>query len=487
MKTAIIGGGIGGLMSALILSKRGIEVEIFEKDSRLGGRLRFVERDGFKIDQGPTIVLLPEMFQNLLDEAGIDMKMYELLLCDPLYTIHFPDGISYTKYPDEERQLEELRRVFPEDAEKFPEFIRDGKERFTVGKEAFLSKSFSDHKSFWTKSNVKKLMKLKPYQSVNRLMGKYFQDERLRMAYSLQTLYIGGDPYHAPAMYSLIPYSEHAHGIYYLKGGYANLVDILKKEIEKRNIPVHLNCPVTSIHTENQEVKGIQTKFGQKRYDAIIYNGDFPNLEDLMDVPGKRAYTPSSGCVLLYFGLNKVYKEADVHQFFIGNSFANHMKAVFEQKSIPDDPAIYTFHPSIIDDSLAPEGKGVLYTLIPVPSDTEVDWRNQQEWIDKIIERMEKGAFPGLRNAIEWMEMYTPKDAEAFGLYKGGSFGIAPSLFQSGVFRPQVKSKTYNNLYAVGASIHPGGGIPIVMQGAKLLADELIKDQIQRGGRSIHA
>lgn len=486
MKVAVVGGGIGGLMSALFLAKQGIEVTIYEKEARLGGRLAFVEKEGFRIDQGPTIVLLPDMFRDLLAEAGIDERSYELLLCDPLYSIQFADGVRYTKYRDMDRQLEELKRVFPNEMDGFRRFIEDGRIRFSIGKRAFLEKAFSEPKQFWTLQNLRALLKLKPYQSVKRLMSTYFRDERLQTAYSLQTLYIGGNPFHAPAMYSLIPFSEHEHGVWYLKGGYASLVPLLEHELHRRGVAVRRRCEVTKIHTDGHRVVGIATAEGTKRYDAVIFNGDFPTIYKLIGEQAPRSFVPSSGCVLFYFGLNRVYREENVHQFFVGEPFSEHMKAVFERKTIPYNPAFYTFHPSIIDDSLAPAGKGVLYVLVPVPADADIEWAKETEWLAHMVERIEQLAFPGLKNAMEWMEVQTPNDAHAFGLYRGGSFGIAPTLFQSGIFRPQVKLHPFENLYAVGASVHPGGGIPIVMQGAKLLANQLLHDYTHRGV-SVHA
>ena len=486
MKAAIIGGGIGGMMGALFLSRQGIDVTIYEKENRLGGRLSFVERGGFRIDEGPTIVLLPEMLQQMLDEAGISRRDYKLISCDPLYSIHYRGGLTYTKYPDFNRQMEEIQRVFPNEAEGFKRFMKEGKMRFKIGKQAFLEQEFSNPREFWTRNNVKKLLKLKPYQSVQKLMSAYFRDERLQAAYSLQTLYIGGDPFHAPAMYSLVPFSEHEHGVFYLKGGYASLVKVLERELVRRGTSIQLNSNVAKIIKTGQRVTGLETAEGEQHYDAVIFNGDFPHLTSILHQPAKRSFVPSSGCVLLYFGLNCIYKEANVHQFLMGGNFAGHMRDVFERKQVPEDPAIYAFHPSVIDDSLAPAGKGVLYTLIPVPSDTPIDWKNQRDWIDQIISRLERGPFSGLREAIEWMEIRSPEDAETFGLFKGGSFGIAPSLFQSGVFRPQVKPYPLENLYAVGASIHPGGGIPIVMQGARLMAEQLLQDRSGKGV-NVHA
>ncbi|MGE7118610.1 phytoene desaturase family protein [Peribacillus sp. NPDC046944] len=481
MKTAIIGGGVGGLMGALFLSKQGIDVTIYEKEAQLGGRLNFVERDGFRIDQGPTIVLLPEMFQQLLDEAGIDRKIYELLLCDPLYSIQFPDGVSFTKYPDFERQVEEFRRVFPSEVEGFKRFMKEGSYRLELGKKSFLEESFVNPKDFWTPSKLKTLMKLKPYQSVQKLMSQYFKDERLQSVYALQSLYVGGNPFQVPAMYSLVSFAEHEQGVHYLKGGYASLIPVLENELKRRNVTIHLNSRVENIPTEHQKVTGVETKGGFIPYDSVVFNGDFPNIKHVLGRKEERTFTPSSGCLLLYFGLNRIYKEANVHQYFMGDNFSEHMKDVFDRKKLPVNPSIYAFHPSIIDDSLAPAGKGVMYTLVPVPSESDIDWSNETEWINGIINRMEKSSFPGLREAIEWMEIRTPTDAEKSGLYRGGSFGVAPTLLQSGVFRPQVKPYPIDNLYAVGASVHPGGGIPLVMQGAKLLADQIQRDQALKG------
>lgn len=480
MRIAMIGGGIGGLMGALYLSGSGHEVTIIEKENRLGGRMNFVERDGFKIDEGPTIVLLPEMFKDLLAQAGIGQEQYELLLCDPLYTIRFDDGKVYTKYPDSKRQEEEVARVFPGQEEGFRRFMAEGRERFAIGKTAFLEHSFVRRSDFWTPGNVRNLVALKPQLSVKKLMARYFTDERLQLAYTLQTLYIGGDPFSAPGMYSLVPFSEHEHGVHYLKGGYASLVPLLEEKLRTRsNVIIRKGEMVKRIITENGAAKGLELETGREDFDAIVYNGDFPTVSRLLPERKSKKFVPSSACLLLYFGLDRIYDDVNVHQFFIGNDYAKHMKDVFTARQKPEDPAFYTFHPSKIDDSLAPEGKSVLYTLIPVPAGSDVDWKNENDWISKVVDRMEELSFPGLRDAIEWMEVRTPTDAETFGLFRGGSFGIGPTLLQSGVFRPQVKPFDVEGLYAVGASVHPGGGIPIVMQGAKLLAEQIERDSLR--------
>ncbi|MDG4656698.1 phytoene desaturase family protein [Ectobacillus antri] len=478
-RIGIVGGGIGALTAALILTKQGKSVEIFEKSHKLGGRLSFVERDGYRIDEGPTIVLLPNMIREILEEAGISSSQYELIPCDPLYTLFYRDGTTYTKYRDIEKQLQELERVFPEDKDGFLRFLNDMRMRFIIGKPAFLERSFVQKRSFFTYENMKTLVKLKAYQNTKKMMESYFQNEKLQEAYSLQTLYIGGNPAATPAIYSLVSFSEHEYGIWYVKGGYASLVQTLKEELKKRDVNIHYGVEVTGIRVEQNTATGIEVNASYYPFDAVLVNGDYPTMLPLL---GKEAqmknYTPSSGCVLLYFGLNKKY-DSQIHQFFLSDDMDLHMKQVFQTKEVPEDPSFYTFYPSAIDDSLAPAGKSVLYTLVPVPSG-DIDWSKEEVFVEDIITRMEENGFPSLRKHIEWMHVKTPNDAEREGLFAGGSFGIAPILFQSGAFRPQVKPLDIANLYAVGASIHPGGGIPIVMQGAKLAADAILNKGVEQ-------
>ncbi|WP_421381299.1 phytoene desaturase family protein [Bacillus salacetis] len=478
MRTAIIGGGVGGLTTALLLKKKGHDVTIFEKSSRLGGRLGFIERDGFKIDKGPTIVLLPEMLKEVMKEAGVAEDELELIQCDPLYKLHYPDGSHFYKYSNLEKQLEEIERVFPGEEENYLRYLKEMKDRFQKGKQAFLDRDFVKKRDFFSLQSIKTLLELKAFHSVGKSTQAYFTHPRLQEAFSFQTLYIGGSPNNAPALYSLIPYSEHEHGIWYLKGGYGRLAEILTKHVEKNGIHVHLQSEVTRLQFTGNRCTGLISNGKLENFDAVVFNGDFPGIHQLVDneKPRKKRYKASSGCLLLYFGLNRQYDEADVHQFFMPEHFQHHMEAVFSSSRLPEKPSIYTFYPSKIDPSLAPEGKSVLYSLIPVPSGDKINWKNQDDFIEEILDEIETRGFPGFRDAVEWMEVRTPEDDQQDGLFQGGSFGLAPTLSQSGVFRPQIKPFSYEGLYSVGASIHPGGGIPIVMQGAKLLSNYMERE-----------
>jgi phytoene desaturase len=475
MKTVIVGGGIGGLITALYLSNRGEEVVILEKDAKLGGRLALVEKDGFTVDKGPTIVLLPEIIHTILEEVGVDPNQIEMVRVDPLYSLTYSDNTTFLKWSDREKQLAEINRVFPGEEQSFIHYLETMNDRFKLGKSVFLDRHFMNKRDFFSFTSLAALVKLKAYQSVEKQTAQFFKDKRLQEAFSLQTLYIGGAPSTSPALYSLVSFSEHYHGIWYIKGGYGSLVPVLEKELRKRGVEIHLNTGVDRIEETNNFVQAVYSKEKHFSADRFVMNGEIPLMQTLFPEKKtqKQKYVSSSSCLLLYFGLDTIYEDANVHQFYMSRDFNQNMQEIFVDKKIPSNPSLYAFHPSIIDESLAPDGKAVLYVLVPVPSGSSVDWEQIDEFVDMCLDTLESWHFPKLREHIEWMDVRTPKHAEAEGLYQGGSFGLAPVLKQSGVFRPQIKPFGRENVYAVGASIHPGGGIPIVMQGAKLLSDYL--------------
>lgn len=488
MNAAIIGGGIGGMTTALMLAGRGVSVTIYERSDRLGGRLAYQEGGEFRIDRGPTIVLLPETILEVLAECGIGREELELLPCDPMYRIHYADGTAFNKWRSMAKQVEEIRNVFSkEEGEGFERYMNDMGDLFRRGKKAFLERTFLRKRDFYTVRNLGLLAKVRAYRSVRDIASRYFRSEKLRDAFSLQTLYIGGAPFQVPGLYTLLPYAEHAFGVWYLKGGNASLAGVLEKELRRQGVTIHLNHAVTELIVEGKNCTGLVSGGERRMHDAVVYNGDFPGMASLLPKRQAKAtpfgrhrgreYVPSSGCLLLYIGTNRRWPASETHQFFLSASLTEGLREVFEKGMLPAEPSFYVFNPSRIDEDAAPPGKSVLYVLVPVPSGEGIDWSSEAGPLaDCVLEQAEARGFEGLRDSIEWLDMRTPDDARRDGLYRGGSFGIAPILSQSALFRPQVVPYPIAGLYAVGASLHPGGGIPIVMQGARLLVNQMEKE-----------
>ncbi|BBI33631.1 phytoene desaturase family protein [Cohnella abietis] len=480
MEVAIVGGGIGGMTVALLLSKQGHSVTLYEKNRQLGGRLAYQQIGVSRIDQGPTIVLLPEMILSILEEAGVERSRIPLIPCDPMHRIHYTDGTVFHKWRDTARQAQEVEEKFPHEGDGFKRFMREMETVFGKGKEAFLERPFLRKRDFWNYRNVALLNKLQVFRSVREVAAKYFRDEKLKDAYSLQTLYIGGAPYRSPGLYSLLPFAEHAYGVWYFKGGYAGLSLLLEDELRSRGVNIQTDTEIDELIVEKGRCHGVVTSSGQARFDSVIYNGEFPGLSGLMRGkarPRFKSFVPSSGCVLVYLSVAKRWENSAVHQFFLPESLTDQLRHIFDEGKLPDEPSYYVFNPIVIDADAAPSDESVLCVLIPVPSIGKVNWSEETPaLVDYVLDNMQQRAFPGLREAMIQMVVRTPEDASADGLYQGGSFGIAPILTQSAAFRPQIVPYPIQGLYAVGASVHPGGGIPIVMQGAKMLAQHLSKE-----------
>lgn len=484
-RVAVVGGGIGGLTAALLLQRKGVEVTLYERGPRLGGRIGFEAEGPYRIDQGPTIVLLPDMLHGILEEAGVDRSRLPLLACDPMYRVHFGSGRVLTKHTGRSEQAAEIEALFPGEGAGFERFMRDMDRLFLQGKAELLERSFPRQRDFWKPGLMSLMAKMRAYRSMRAQIGRYFRSEELIDAYSLQSLYIGGTPFATPGIYSLLPYAEHEYGVWMLKGGYFMLPRMLGAELEQRGVDVRLNTEVKAIRIRNGKASGVETAGnGEETFDAVLYNGDFPSLSGLLQSEAglvqarSRKFKPSTGCLLIYLGVGRRWDQTLTHQFFLPQNLHASLKETFGRRKVPTDPSFYVFNPAALDETAAPPGESVLYFLVPVPSGSGVDWEQEAPRLAAhVIRQAEERGFPGLRSHIRWQKLRSPADAERDGLYGGGSFGIAPLLSQSGVFRPQAKPyPAIEGLYAVGASVHPGGGVPIVMQGAKIAADQLIKE-----------
>ena len=483
-RVAIVGGGIGGLTAALLLSRQGQEVVLYERASQVGGRVAFEEEGPYRIDQGPTIVLLPEMLLGILEEGGLPPGSLELLRCDPLCRIHFKSGRVLTKYAGTGEQAAEIDRHYPGEGAGFIRFMQDMSELYPRGKASFLERGFRRKRDFFSPDNLSLMARLRAYKSLRSAVGQYFQSEELKDAFSLQSLYIGGAPFRTPGIYTMLPYAEHAFGIWMLKGGYGSLPQIIARELEGRGVQIHTDTEVEALTISGGRCRGVVIQGEAIPYDAVLYNGDFPHLEGLLQGSSKEAkrsessrFKPSSGCLLIYAGAAKRWPDSQVHQFFLPESLNDNLRELFDRGRISHNPSYYVFNPAMLDESAAPPGESVLYFLVPVPAAPELDWEKLAGPLaDSVLADAEDRGFPGLRGSIVWRKLRTPHDARTEGLFGGGSFGIAPVLTQSGVFRPQPKPYSIEGLYAAGASVHPGGGVPIVMQGARLAVHELMKE-----------
>lgn len=491
-KIIVIGAGVAGLSAAVRLQKLGYEVTLYEKDRQVGGKMNQIKTAGFTFDLGPTIVMMPEIYREVFEFCGKDPDDYiSMKKVDPMLKLYFNKEEPIEFSNDLIELTKTLENISPEDTQGYFAFLADIYQRYTIAKEAFITKSF---RGFWDFYNPKSLwagIRLRTFSDAYTSISKFVKDDRLRKSLAFQTLYIGVSPYQGSSLYTIIPMIELFYGVYFIEGGMYTLATSLARLFEELGGKIVYETSVDEILIDNKIAKGIRIGKEQVMADAIVCGADFPYaMKELIPDERKRGkYTNkkiakfeySCSCFLMYLGLDKKYPEEHLHSIYFAEDFKQNVDDLFERGKLPDDPSFYLYRPSLMDDSLAPEGQEGLYVLVPVPELSKYEkWTEQtmQAYRQKIIRLLkEKTIFKDIDEHIVSETLITPKDfSERFNAYNGATFGLKPTLKQSNYYRPHNKFSAAENLYFCGSSTHPGAGVPIVMQSAKLAVEELLRD-----------
>ena len=491
-KIIVIGAGVAGLSAAVRLQKLGYEVTLYEKDRQVGGKMNQIKTAGFTFDLGPTIVMMPEIYREVFEFCGKDPDDYiPMKKVDPMLKLYFNKEEPIEFSNDLIELTKTLENISPEDTQGYFAFLADIYQRYTIAKEAFITKSF---RGFWDFYNPKSLwagIRLRTFSDAYTSISKFVKDDRLRKSLAFQTLYIGVSPYQGPSLYTIIPMIELFYGVYFIEGGMYTLATSLARLFEELGGKIVYETSVDEILIDNKIAKGIRIGKEQVMADAIVCGADFPYaMKELIPDERKRGkYTNkkiakfeySCSCFLMYLGLDKKYPEEHLHSIYFAEDFKQNVDDLFERGKLPDDPSFYLYRPSLMDDSLAPEGQEGLYVLVPVPELSKYEkWTEQtmQAYRQKIIRLLkEKTIFKDIDEHIVSETLITPKDfSERFNAYNGATFGLKPTLKQSNYYLQHNKFSAAENLYFCVSSTNPGAGVPIVMQSAKLAVEELLRD-----------
>lgn len=478
-RAIVIGAGVGGLTAAMKLAHQGWQVDLYEKTAVPGGRCGRVEADGFTWDLGPTIMLMPFVFEQAFASVGRKLSDYlTLVRCDPNYRVTFRDGSTITLTSELTRMRDELERIEPGSFEPYLRFLAKGRDRHDTSMERFVSRHFDSLGQFLAPSNLPHALRIGAHQKLFSQVSKSFQDERLRQTMSFQTMYLGVSPYEAPAVFSLLPYTELAVGIWYPLGGMGAIPRALERVCHELGVATHYQQAIRRVVIENGVAVGVELSNGTiERADVVVCNADYPWAQKHLVEPKfsvtrsleKKRYT-SSG-YMLYLGLKRRYEQLLHHNVFFGRDFAGSFEQIFERLEVPEDPSFYVNAPTRTDASMAPEGKDALYVLVPVPHRSpKLDWSIEGPKVRaKVFARLAELGMPGLEADVEVERVITPDDWEReLNLERGSNFGLAQNMFQIGPFRPKVWDERVPGLFYCGASVQPGTGVPTVMISADL-------------------
>lgn len=481
-RVSIIGAGIAGLCAAARLAHQGFSVTVYEKNDSPGGRCAAIDEQGFHFDMGPTVLLVPSVLEELYADLGFDMHSeLQITSVKPTNRIHFSDGASLTLTPDRKQLRDELERFEKGSYKNFESFNEVGRVMMQQAMERFVVTHYDSVRDFATIGTLQSLFRARAYNTVATNVAKYFQDERLRVAFSYQTMYLGMSPYIAPAIYGLLPYTELNDGVFYPMGGLSAIPQAIERLCKRLGVQFRYQTSVQRLVTQNAEVHELLLSTGERiKADLVLANADLPWVYDNLIPEAKLARKESlkftTSGMMLYLGLDCEYPGLVHHNTFLGDRFREGFRDLSEDHVLPQELHFYVASPKVTDPSVAPPGGSALYVLVPVPHQTaNVDWSKALAPLRaRVLDALEKSVAPELRKHIVYEQVFTPNDwASKFNLAKGSAFGLALTLDQVGPFRPPNRDRTFHNLYFCGASTQPGTGIPLVALSGRLAAERI--------------
>jgi phytoene desaturase (3,4-didehydrolycopene-forming) len=485
-------------------------VTVVEKNDFTGGRCSLIHHEGHRFDQGPSLFLLPQLFRDTFADLDTSLEdNVELLRCDTNYSVWFHDGACFRHSSDLAAMRSEIERwEGPEGFERWCAWLQEGHRHYEISVREVLKKNFMNFWDMARPSFLIRIFQMHPFESIWARAGRYFYTERLRRVFTFATMYMGMSPFDAPATYSLLQYTEFAEGIWYPKGGFHKVVAALVDIGKKMGVEYRLSTPVSRVLTsaDGKRATGVLLEGGEQlTADVVVLNADlvysYSNLlprSPRIDTKSKSLQKKDASCssISFYWSLDRKVPELSTHNIFLAEEYQESFDSIFAKHSLPNEPSFYVNVPSRVDPTAAPEGCDSIIVLVPVghlarSKGTHADDglpADEQRW-DQLVARARAeilatiNARTGLtdtqplQDSIRHEIVNTPLTWEnKFNLDKGAILGLSHNFFNVLWFRPKTRAPELEATYFVGASTHPGTGVPIVLAGAKITAEQILDD-----------
>jgi phytoene desaturase len=484
----VVGAGIGGISAAIHLAHRGLNVTVLEKNSRPGGRCDRIIRDGHHFDTGPTLLVMPLLYRKEFASLGANIDdLLDLRRVDPTYHLVFDDGSQLALTSDMKTLQDQIEAIEPGGFQGVLRYMDEGHRHYHLGIEKLVMRDFRTGSGFFNLANLPLLFQLKPLANHYNHMAVYFDDPRLKAAFTFQDVYMGLSPFEAPATFSMMPYTELAHGVWYPKGGMYSIVEALMSLAHQAGVEFVFNSAVEHIDLNGKEARGVKLADGQRlQADAVLANADLPyvyqNLLPADDLAEKISHKRFSCSVISFFwGVDRPYEGLGPHTLFLADDYRQNFEAIIDDLGLPANPSLYIHAPARLDSAMAPAGQDTLIAIVPVGHMSEngdQDWASIRDQARQhVFRRLATLGITGLEEHIKFEINFTPLSwRKRYNLVKGSTHGLCHNLTQLGYLRPANRHPRYRNLYFTGASTHPGTGLPTAMVSGRLSAQRLMDD-----------
>lgn len=478
-KVIIIGAGPGGLTSAMLLAHRGYDVTILEKNFVIGGRNAPIHAGDYTFDTGPTFLhqkfTLDEVFQEVGRQSSDYMDFVKL---DPMTTLSWGDVSLQTSF-QHETMMENIEKAFPGESKNYERFMSDhAKKLRTIF--PCLQSDYNSLKSYFRPHMLKALPYVATTKSVMDVLGEYFTDERLKLAFTFQAKYLGMSPWNCPALFSILAYIEYAHGIYHVQGGLSNISAGMARAIQEDGGKILLNHEVKEILYDASGTKATSVRLQTGEVlecDDLIVNADYAHARSTIfgaknhseSFLKKKKYSCST--YMLYLGLDTIYQDQPHHHVVFAEDYHQNLKDIQGEKAVSKDMSIYVRNSSVTDPTVAPAGHSQLYILVPTINTRHISpWKEDPEgYRNEILDRITtQTGMKDLKDHIVEERCITPKGWETNNIFMGATFNLAHTMDQMLYLRPRNRLSSFDNIYLVGGGTHPGSGLPTIYESARI-------------------
>jgi phytoene desaturase len=465
------------------MAQRGFRVQVFEKQDVIGGRNAEVRLGDYRFDLGPTFLMMKFLLDELFAEGGRKSSDYlQFKKLDPMYALKFPDKTMSVRSEPKEMKAE-IERHFPGEGANFERFLERESLRF---KKLYpcLQKPYDTVSSMVSPTLLAAVPHIAAGRSLYSVLGDYFRSEELRLSFTFQSKYLGMSPWDCPGLFTMIPYTEHAHGVYHVMGGLSRITQAFAEVSREESAEIHTSSPVARVLVDGRRAVGVELASGAKVYcDDVIINADFGHaMATLFDEKDLGRYKPSQlrkrrfscSTFMMYLGLDREY-DAEHHTIVFARDYKKNIEAITHGHRSFEDISLYIRNSCKTDPSGAPPGHSALYILVPVANNTScIDWQEQKQEMRELIFRIlrERTPYGDVTPHIQREMIVTPQDWESkFSVFLGATFNMAHSWNQMLYLRPHNQFEMFQNCFLVGGGTHPGSGLPTIFESARISAN----------------